>query len=1070
MSSTLRDSFPSTRIVPGFVAFLALCALLLSLLSGVGSAPASAASDAVLTDTMDRTVANGWGADPSGHDYALSSSADASVADGAAVLTAPAPGRTATARWGGDSVADVDLVTTLSLPTPSRGSAYVSTHVRDTGEQSYAVRLRVLGSGRTELSLVAFTGHTARVLVQQTVDLGDAVGSGVRLEIRAVGTETVELRGRAWAAGADRPEWQLAYSDSSDERIAQAGGLAWSSYASVGGEAVPVSIQEVSATHVAGTGEAVATGCADGAVVCDTFSRSPDTGWGDADAGGTWSSSSGAVLGVDGGSGVLSSPAPGRTSIVRLDDVVPTDPETTFDVALRALPASGSGIYLTSAARVTDAGAYGARLRVTPGGVAYLQLVRLSSSLTSATIIASTRLDDTVVAGSRLRIVFEVTGGTDVTLAAKAWPVAAAEPADWAVEAVETSDAALVTAGGVGFTLYSSSGGGTPPVAIDTLSVLPGAGDEAPVEEPGAEPGPDPDAEPQPEEPEPEPEPGTDTDGVRGTPGAAAPGTLDYAASPTAVHVSLAGSDTADGTSTRPVRTITAALRKVPGGGTIVVHEGVYHEEVIVPPQKRVTIQPAAGEEVWLDGAETVTGWRSSGSVWVKDGWTLELDSSPTYTKGAPDGTTAGWQFVNAEHPMAAHPDQVWVAGEQLTEVSSRSQVVDGTFYVDDAADQLVIGTNPSGKTVEASTLTQALSIRSAGSEVRGIGVRRYATSVPQMGTVVVAANDVTLTDVTVQDNSTTGVYSWSLRTTLTRVSVIGNGLLGAGASTADGLRVDGMLSVGNNAEQFNRAPVSGAFKVTRSRDIEVTDSAFLDNLGQGPWFDESVYDITFTGNDVTGNTGNGLVLELSEKVIVADNIVSDNALNGILVVDTGNVSIWNNTAVGNQRNISIIQDSRRASDVTAAGHDPRQPLPDPTVPWITRNTVVANNIVGDAGGNCLVCVEDRSHEYTGSQLVSQTDGNVYYRADANTPAWFGVWSRGAGDPQVTSTLAAFTAATGQESRSVLLEGETAVDDGYVLREDLAASESTIALSVPASVSGVSHLVTGARVLGAQPR
>jgi parallel beta-helix repeat protein len=108
------------------------------------------------------------------------------------------------------------------------------------------------------------------------------------------------------------------------------------------------------------------------------------------------------------------------------------------------------------------------------------------------------------------------------------------------------------------------------------------------------------------------------------------------------------------------------------------------------------------------------------------------------------------------------------------------------------------------------------------------------------------------------------------------------------------------VLSTGNNAERFNRAPVSGAFKIGRSRDVAVVDSAFIDNFGQGPWFDESVYNIRFTGNDVIGNTGNGVVLELSDTAIVADNVVADNALTGIYVINTGNAQLWNNTVVDN--------------------------------------------------------------------------------------------------------------------------------------------------------------------------
>ncbi len=1019
------------------------------------------ADDDILADTMDRTVASGWGSG-----YTVSASASASVRAGAASLAPPAAGRTATVRSTAASTANVDAVTTFSIPVlPTSGSGvYVSSHIRDDGTRSYAARVRVQPNGLAELALVRFTGLTAQVLVQQSVSLGAAVKTGARLEVQATGDAVVELRARAWSATGQRPDWQVAYADDSATRIAK-GTLAWSVYAASGGTAVPVSVDEIRASAVTATStkSAAELACSTGAVVCDTFARTVSAGWGSAQAGGTWKASSGAKLSVANGSGSIASPAAGRTSVVQLSTAAPADLDTTVEVAVRALPVSGSGIYLTLASRLGADGGYGARLRIAPDGGAWLQIVRLNP-VTTAQVVSSVRLDSALKVGSRVRVALQVTGSKTVALAAKAWPAGQTEPVAWTLKATDASATRVSGAGAVALTLYSSSGGSAPAVGITGIDAVRVSGVTTP-----SQPSTDPVTTP-PVEAEPEPAPGADT--VRGTPGAAAPGTVKYTAPAAAVHVAVTGANSNSGTAAKPVRTITAALSIVPNGGTIVVHKGTYHEEVLVPPQKKVTIQPASGEEVWLDGAEAVTGWRASGGDWIKDGWTVALDSSPTYTKGASDGTAPGWQFVNPDYPMAAHPDQVWVGGTQLKEVGSRAAVVAGTFYVDDAKDQLVIGSDPSGKKVEASTLTQALSIRSAGSEVRGIGVRRYATSVPQMGTVIVAAADVKLTDVTVRDNSTTGVYTWGARTIVTRLSVIDNGLLGFGASTADGLRVTGLLSTGNNASQFNRAPVSGAFKVTRSRDVDVTDSAFLDNLGQGPWFDESVYDIVFTGNDVIGNTGNGVVFELTEKIVIADNIVADNALSGVYLIDSGNASVWNNTLVGNQRNLNVTQDKRRASNTATAGHDPRQPLPDPTMPWITRNTVIVNNVIGDSGGNCLVCVEDYSKEFTGAQMVSRTDGNLYSRPTASQPAWFGVWARAgaSANPATTTTLTAFTAATGQESHSRLVEGRSVVDANYRLVSGLGFTAASVAQTVPTSIAAVSHLGSGLRLLGAQPR
>jgi len=568
------------------------------------------------------------------------------------------------------------------------------------------------------------------------------------------------------------------------------------------------------------------------------------------------------------------------------------------------------------------------------------------------------------------------------------------------------------------------------------------------------------------------PVPPTTPEGVRGTPGAGAPGSLSYPAPATAIYAAPGGYDGATGTQNSPVKTVAAALRLVPNGGTIVLRGGTYHEEIIVPAQKRVTIQPAPNEAVWLDGTKVVTGWQASGKTWVVSGWTTALDSSPTYTQGAPDNTQAEWRFVDPAYPMAAHPDQVWIAGAQLRQVGSAAQVTTGTFFVDTAGKRLVIGTDPTGKTVEASVLTQALSIRSAGSEVRGIGVRRYATSVPQMGTVIAAAANISLTDVTIRDNSTTGFYSWAPGTSLTRVSLIGNGLLGGGASQADGLKVTKMLSTGNNSERFNHSPVSGAFKVTRTQRVTVTDSAFTGNYGRGPWFDESVVDIAFTGNDVIGNAGHGLLVELSERAVVADNIIARNGDFGLFVLNSGNVKIWNNTFVGNaNRNISIGQDARRASDPNAAGHDPRTRYA-PLAPWIVRNVVMSNNVMAESAGNCLVCVQDYSLQYTGSQMVSSVNGNLYHRTAAGTPRWFSAWSKGAvsRDPAVTDTLAAFAASTGQDRRSRFAEGTSVVTGAYALQPAYRAAQASVAVPVPTDVASVSRLPGNSATLGALPR
>ena len=54
---------------------------------------------------------------------------------------------------------------------------------------------------------------------------------------------------------------------------------------------------------------------------------------------------------------------------------------------------------------------------------------------------------------------------------------------------------------------------------------------------------------------------------------------------------------------------------------------------------------------------------------------------------------------------MAAHPDQIFIDGAPVAQVATRAQVGPGKFYVDYATDELVLGSDPTGKQVRASDL-----------------------------------------------------------------------------------------------------------------------------------------------------------------------------------------------------------------------------------------------------------------------------------------------------------------------------------------------------------------------------
>jgi parallel beta-helix repeat protein len=549
--------------------------------------------------------------------------------------------------------------------------------------------------------------------------------------------------------------------------------------------------------------------------------------------------------------------------------------------------------------------------------------------------------------------------------------------------------------------------------------------------------------------------------------GAAAVGTATHDVPDGAVFVSPSGDDTASGTSEAPLRTLERAIKVADSGDTIVLRGGTYHEKVTVPANKKLVIQSYPGEAVWLDGSTPVRDWRDSGDVWVADGWTAEFEAPQSFS-----GTVSnapGWSFVNEDHPMAAHPDQVFVDGAALRQVGSREQVEAGAFFVDEAADRLYVGSDPRGRDVRASDLTEAITVQSQSSTLRGIGVRRYATPLTKIAAVKAAAPGISFENLVITDNAASGVSATAVDVTMRNITVRRSGLLGLHAHYADGLTVQAVRSETNNTEGFNQSPSAGGFKFTRSRGVVVRDSVFAGNQGPGLWADESAYDITVVGNDVVNNSGHGMSLELSAKAVVADNLVLGNGKDGVKINNTAHVAVWNNTFKGNKRTIWVAQDDRLASNLDEPGHDPRQPLPDPTMTWVITDVIISNNIFSHANSqtNCVVCVED----YTGSRSAEQMgvtfNGNVYNRSSSTTPKWVVVWADGAADPKVFTTVAAFTSETGQERRSIAQDGAPLVADDGVAADAVTEQAETVAQPLPADVAAPVGEETGARQLGA---
>lgn len=744
-------------------------------------------------------------------------------------------------------------------------------------------------------------------------------------------------------------------------------------------------------------------------LMLDTFARSVPSGWGKDGNGVAYVTNAPDELHVDGNAGVIDLSRAGGTRTVRTRTHAAADLQVSTILRLDSLPNHGKGVYAAVQLRSDGVDHYRALLRFDPSGDVFLSIARITDDSQQVIMSREQRIIRDVAADTPIALQGQISGADPVTVRARGWVVDRSVP-DWQATGVDRAESRLRAAGSAGLWTYLSSASEPAELRVDALQIDRAEGRRT-AKAKGS------DAEDR-----------VRTTGTRSSVGAPAVGTADYHVPKHALFVAPSGSDRADGTRQSPLKTLKRAIDVAGANTTIVLRSGTYHESVVIPESRRVTIQPYPGETVWLDGSVQVTGWKQAGDHWAVGGWEHTFDSSPTYRRGAPDGSAVGWSFVNPDYPMAAHPDQVWIDSSPQRQVARASDLRDGTFFVDTDRERLLLGSNPRGREVRASTLSKAMTIVGAGSVVRGIGIRRYAPSVPDLGAVTVNRPDVVLEDLVITDMATTGLSVIATDVTVRNLTAARNGMLGVHANEADRLSITGLLAAENNIEHFNRAPVAGGTKISRTQEVTVDHSAFLDNLGHGLWFDESVADGTVTSSDLLRNTGAGVVTELSTRFVYADNLIVSNRMHGIWMINTDKVEISNNTLLRNDRNINLTMDKRRADNPSTPGHDPRHPQ-DPSMSWITRQVRVVNNVVQEPRGACLVCVEDHSRDFSAVELKIRLESNLYQRPSAKQPRWFAVWARGSADPEVFDDLAAFSRTTKQDEESLVVEGRRLVDD-----------------------------------------
>ena len=391
-----------------------------------------------------------------------------------------------------------------------------------------------------------------------------------------------------------------------------------------------------------------------------------------------------------------------------------------------------------------------------------------------------------------------------------------------------------------------------------------------------------------------------------------------------AYFVSPNGRNNNSGRSPQSPIPVEKAIAVARPGSTIVFRGGVYRG-VDTTITKKLTLQAYPREKPLLKGSVVVQGWIADGSTWRKDGWTYSFPKN------------MGNEYIDPKHPLAGHRDMVYVNGDSLRQVGKKDRVQPGTFYVDARNNKLYIGSNPAGKTVEATTKETAFyllsnrQVNASGTKIRGLGFAHYADD----GVEVLQTPHVTIENNTFVWNGLRGVQFRQSADPVVRGNIFSyNGMNGLRGGWADRMLLEGNIISYNNVEHFRKAWGAAGIKVINTSGVVWRNNVFEHNVGNGMWLDESSINATIKNNVVRNNEQIGIMFELSHKANITGNRISNNAA-GVMIADSSNAHVVGNTFFRNKKPVIVKDSPRRNRDRAeiAKGAD-----------WVTRNNIVRNN------------------------------------------------------------------------------------------------------------------------------
>ena len=364
----------------------------------------------------------------------------------------------------------------------------------------------------------------------------------------------------------------------------------------------------------------------------------------------------------------------------------------------------------------------------------------------------------------------------------------------------------------------------------------------------------------------------------------------------------------------------------IPAGSDIqaaINANGINTTFCIQPGFFRITnvITPKAGSTLWghpgtiINGAKPLTSWAASGSTWYTSG-VLPPDYVENNYSVCEDTTTN----------LCKRAERVYRNNVLLTSVATLAEVGPGKFYSDYSANRVYVGDQPSGATMELSSVRRAITAPQANITIRDLTVEKFAT-LAQRGAIEINGAGWTVKNTELRFNHGAGLHIIGGGSKVTGNYIHHNGQTGITAWNNSGTLIDRNVISYNNTDGFwLNDGENGGIKITKNA-MTISNNYIHHNRGMGVWADIDNRDVIISGNYISDNSADGVRYEISYDGLITGNILVRNGFDrgrsadgvylgagaAVLVNNSTNDIVEKNSFYDNDKGIGLVEANRGA-------------------------------------------------------------------------------------------------------------------------------------------------------------